>query len=137
MVAGRHENKRARTEQPNLYDFPVRVFVMMVMIGLSLSPPMSGQNRKERNTMVNASQRRAVQQWLAEAPFDNPKAMAAHPDFSYETWLERGRHLSGVGDVLAEILGKENLKKPSENAERAAYAIGWLGDKRAVSALLR
>jgi len=79
--------------------------------------------------------KQAVQAWLAKAPFDDPKALAANPHFSYQNWIEEGRKLPHVVDVLVELLHKQNMT-PTGAGERIAYALGWVGDNRAVADLV-
>jgi HEAT repeat protein len=87
--------------------------------------------------MPSIEQKRAVHQWLSVAPFDDPVALQQHPDFSYQNWIREGKDLPHSVDVLVEILENENLASPSQNAEKAAYALGWLEDKRAHKSLMR
>lgn len=70
-----------------------------------------------------------VLKWLVEPPFDDPAALRQRPNFSYEEWLERGRSLPQVVDSLIHLLSKD-LEHPSDTATRAAYALGFVGDKR-------
>jgi HEAT repeats len=80
-----------------------------------------------------------VLDWLKEAPFSDPNLMDLKPNFSYEDWFARGRSLPGNIETLIELLEQEDLTHPSGNGMRAAYALGWIGDKRrrGVDALLR
>jgi hypothetical protein len=77
--------------------------------------------------------------WVREAPFDNPIAMQATPDFSYDSWLARGRAMPEAVPTLIQMLEREDLRRPSGDGMRVAYALGWIGDKRkqGVVALLR
>lgn len=70
-----------------------------------------------------------VLEWLQEAPFSDPDHVTK-PDFSYEDWFKRGRSLPESIETLVELLEREDLKNPSGNGMRAAYALGWIGDKR-------
>ena len=94
---------------------------------------------RQATYMPTENARIKVQRWLAEAPFDDPKALAARPNFSYEEWFERGRSLPESVATLVELLQREDLAHPSGNGMRTAYALGWIGDKRrsVVDALLR
>lgn len=80
-----------------------------------------------------------VLDWLKEAPFSDPNLMELKPNFSYEDWFARGRSLPGSIETLIELLEQEDLMHPSGNGMRAAYALGWIGDrsKRVVDVLLR
>lgn len=78
--------------------------------------------------------------WVREAPFSNPDLAAKHPNFTYDDWFARGRAMRNSVDTLTELLEKEDLKKPSGDGMRVAYALGWIGrkgDKRALTALSR
>lgn len=77
--------------------------------------------------------------WVREAPFDDPAAMLAVPDFSYDDWFDRGRALPRSIDTLVEMLEREDIEHPSGDGMRVAYALGWIGDRRAtiVPALVR
>ena len=79
-----------------------------------------------------------VLEWLNEAPFDNPERAGLKPNFSYEEWFAKGRSIPGSVDVLAQLLQSEDPSRPSGIGARAAYALGWIGDrsKRVVDALL-
>src|SRR3954453_10048933 len=79
----------------------------------------------------------AVRSWLMEAPFDDPARLGNKPDFSYDTWLSEGLRLPNVVPILIRILEEENPRSPSELAERAAYALGFIGDNRAIPVLVR
>ncbi len=80
-----------------------------------------------------------VLDWLKEPPFSDPILMSLRPNFSYEDWFDRGRALPGSVETLIELLEQEDLRQPSGNGMRAAYALGWIGDRRerAIKALLR
>lgn len=84
---------------------------------------------------VQESEKSAVHRWLSEAPFDDPKALAAKPNFSYEKWLDTGRKLPHVVDVLVELMHEQNTA-PTISGERIAFALGWIGDSRATNELL-
>lgn len=84
---------------------------------------------------IQESEKSVVRRWLSEAPFDDPKALAANPNFSYEKWLDAGRKLPLVVDVLVELLHEQNTS-PTISGERIAYALGWIGDSRATKELL-
>jgi HEAT repeat protein len=77
-----------------------------------------------------------VEKWLAKAPFDDPKALAAQPKFSYEKWFEEGRALPHIKEVLRLLLKKE-LEQSTGKGPRIAYALGWLGDKGSIEVLTR
>ena len=94
-----------------------------------------GSDREAGSSMQNENDSVSVRKWLAKAPFDDPLALAAQPNFSYEKWIAEGRSLPRVADVLMDVLTEE-LRQPSGNGERIAYAIGWLGNKRAEPLLL-
>lgn len=113
------------------------VLAVVILACAVNSPSLLTQARKDTHTMPSAEQKSAVQQWLSSAPFDDPQALQQHSDFSYESWLRKGKQLPCAIDVLVEMLNEENLESPSQNAEKAAYALGWLGDKRATASLLR
>lgn len=99
-------------------------------------PSSRQSHRKETQKMqVQESEKIGVRRWLFEAPFDDPKALAANPNFSYEKWLDTGRKLPRVVDVLIELLHEENAS-PTMSGERIAYALGWIGDSRATKELL-
>ncbi len=89
--------------------------------------------------MPTENERASVREWLMKAPFDDPQALAAQPNFSYEDWFKEGRALPQGVELLTELLERETLKQPSGNGMRVAYAMGWVGDrqKRAIDALLR
>lgn len=76
-----------------------------------------------------------VREWLKEAPFYDTRRL--DEDFTYEDWLERGKALPDVAEALAEVLSSVQLDTPDNLNFGAAYALGWLGDDRAVAALLR
>jgi hypothetical protein len=80
-----------------------------------------------------------VLDWLKEAPLTDPILMRLRGNFSYEDWFVRGRSLPNSIETLIELLEQEDLTHPSGNGMRAAYALGWIGDKRrrGVDALLR
>ena len=84
---------------------------------------------------VQESEKASVRRWLSEAPFDDPKALAANPNFSYEKWLDTGRRLPLVVNVLVGLL-HEQKTSPTTSGERIAYALGWIGDSRATKELL-
>src|SRR4051812_46232509 len=77
--------------------------------------------------------------WLREAPFSDPNLQRLRPDFDYEEWFRRGRTMSAAVDTLIAYLEQEDLKHPSADAMRAAYALGWIADdgQRASTALVR
>src|SRR5262245_13379204 len=83
--------------------------------------------------------RTRILDWLMEAPFSDPTHINAGADFSYEDWFSRGRSLPDSIDVLVEFLEREDPEHPSGNGMRAAYALGWIGDKRdaIVNALIK
>jgi HEAT repeat protein len=89
--------------------------------------------------MSTEEEQAQVRDWLNKAPFDDPKAQAAHPTFSYENWFKEGRALPHSAEILTEVLEQEKLDKPSGNGMRIAYALGWIGGKRKreIDALLR
>lgn len=89
--------------------------------------------------MPTESQRTKVWEWLMKAPFDDPRALAAQPAFSYDDWLNEGRRLPAAVEVLIESLENEDRKRPSGNGMRVAYALGWIGERRprAINALHR
>jgi len=80
-----------------------------------------------------------VLEWVKEPPFDDPNALRLEPDFSYEEWLKRGRALPHLVETLIILLEREDPEHPTDIGMRAAYALGWLGDKRkqAVEVLLK
>lgn len=80
-----------------------------------------------------------VLEWVREAPFSDPAKLRAHPQFSYEDWMARGRRIPNVIDTLTALLQREDLERPSGDGMRLAYALGWIGDRRkpAVDALVR
>src|SRR5262245_27229591 len=80
-----------------------------------------------------------VLEWVRKAPFDDVRLQAASPGFSYEQWFQEGRALPRSVDILADVLGKEDLERPSGDGMRLAYALGWIGDRRpqVVEALTR
>jgi len=82
---------------------------------------------------------RVVIDWLNEASFGDERRAMLYPNFSYEDWFARGRALPDSIETLIELLEQEDLMRPSGDGMRAAYALGWIGDKRkrAVDALLR
>jgi HEAT repeat protein len=84
--------------------------------------------------MTNTREEEDVRQWLAVAPFDDPVANAALPNFSYEAWIDDGRQLPRVVDLLVELLERE-IEQPSSFGERIAFALGWMDDDRAIPAL--
>ncbi len=87
--------------------------------------------------MTDQSDPIAVRSWLMEAPLDDPIALRMKPDFSYEHWFDEGRHLPNIVPVLIALLQQEDTKAPSPLAERAAYALGFIGDGRATQVLLQ
>ena len=89
--------------------------------------------------MQTEEARNRMREWLSKAPFDDPRALSAQPNFSYENWLATGRSLPASIETLIEWLEQEDLAHPSGNGMRVAYALGWIGDKRkrGVDALLR
>lgn len=80
-----------------------------------------------------------VEEWVKEPPFDDPVEQQKKPDFSYEDWFKRGRALPNAVETLIQLLDREKLEEPSGNGMRAAYGLGWIGDKRPeiTKALLR
>ena len=86
--------------------------------------------------MESDNQKDEVVNWLKKAPFDDPQALQSQPGFSYQAWFEEGRSLPRVRRVLVDLLEEEDPQNPSGNGERIAYALAFVGDKRAVSALL-
>jgi len=80
-----------------------------------------------------------VEEWLQEAPFDDPIKQQQTPNFSYDDWFKRGRALPNVIESLIQLLEQEKLENPSGIGMRVAYALGWVGDKRPqiTKALLR
>ena len=94
---------------------------------------------KKNYLMPTENNKTKEQEWLREAPFDDPKALAANPHFSYDESFARGRSLPEGVDTLVELLEQEDLMHRSGNGMRAAYALGWIGDrsKRVVDVLLR
>lgn len=112
------------------------IFVLALLGFLAL--PAHGkmpENRTGEGKVMN----RDVVTWVREAPFDNPIAMQTTPNFSYEEWMARGRALPGAIETLIAMLDHEDLRHPSGDGMRTAYALGWIGDKRkeGVAALLR
>jgi HEAT repeats len=91
------------------------------------------------DTMATYGQRERVLEWVRKAPFDDIRAQAARPNFSYEKWFEEGRALPAATEALVELLEKEILEYPSGDGMRISYALGWIGDKRpsAIKALVR
>jgi HEAT repeats len=87
-------------------------------------------NQKQKESKVNQEFNPKVEEWVNEAPFDDPLKQQQTPSFSYEDWFKRGRALPSVNETLINLLQKEDLEKPSGNGMRVAYALGWVGDKR-------
>ncbi len=87
--------------------------------------------------MPNENQETKVRDWLRQAPFDDPAALAARPTFSYDDWFAEGRKVPGAVKVLTGLLNKEDLERPSGEGERLAYALGGLGDPSAAAVLTR
>jgi HEAT repeat protein len=85
------------------------------------------------------SERNAVLTWVRKAPFDDMKLMAMEPNFSYDEWFRRGRELPHSVEILSQMLGEEQLDRPSGDGMRIAYALGWIGDRRktVIAALIR
>jgi HEAT repeat protein len=104
------------------------------IIVLAISGCSSGATGTDMSFMPTENEITKVQTWLAKAPFDDPSALAAQPNFSYEAWFSEGRALPHAPEILAQLLQKE-LSRPTGNGERIAYALGWLGDKRSVGVL--
>ena len=52
--------------------------------------------------MTTESQRNGVREWLPKAPFDDPRALAQRPNFSYEEWFAEGRALPGSVPLVDE-----------------------------------
>lgn len=77
--------------------------------------------------------------WVREAPFDDPAAMQNAPNFSYDAWFAKGRTMPQAVETLIAMLEREDLRHPSGDGMRLAFALGWIGDKRreGVHALLR
>jgi HEAT repeat protein len=74
--------------------------------------------------------------WLKKAPLSDDMAEEAPSDFSYDRWFEEGRAIPDGVATLVALLEKENFSKPSEDAFRIIYALGWIGDNRATNVLL-
>lgn len=78
-----------------------------------------------------------VREWLSEPPFEDARRLHEPREFSYEDWFERGRALPAVTESLIEILSGEPLDRPTRFNYGAAYALGWVGDRRALPTLLQ
>ncbi len=125
--------------RPSIQTFGIAA-ALAFLIGCTGRTPVAAGKQHEpgvakRQEIVD----RDVLAWLKEAPFDNPDAVGAKSDFSYDQWFARGRALPGAIDTLIELLEQEDLQHPSGLGMRAAYALGWIGDRRrrGVEALLR
>ena len=114
----------------------IAVFCVLPIPGF---PLWTGSARNQGSPASTDAAKTRVREWLAKAPFDDPQALRAQPNFSYDEWLATGRSLPESIETLIELLEREDLQHPSGNGMRAAYALGWIGDRRrrAVDALLR
>lgn len=74
--------------------------------------------------------------WLKKAPLSDNMTEEVPFGFSYDQWFEEGRAISGSVATLVVLLERENFSKPSENAFRIVYALGWIGDSSAIDVLL-
>lgn len=81
--------------------------------------------------------RAPVERWLTQLPGDDPAQFPGAPAFSFERWLEEGRRLPNLVEDLIKLLEQENLTRPRPVAARAAYALSWLGEERAVPVLVK
>ncbi len=111
----------------------------MLFAAESFPQTVGNKNRPEHAKVMDKTLNTVVLNWLHEAPFDDPSAAQASPNFSYEEWFAKGKSIPGCIDALIAILDKEDLQHPSGDGMRTAYALGMIGDKRqqAVTALLR
>src|SRR5262245_3343303 len=89
-----------------------RLVTVAVLVVLACSQDQALQ-RKGPQDMQTDSDRSRVREWLMKAPFDDPRALAAQPDFSYEDWFNEGRALPYRVEVLTELLEREDLQQPS------------------------
>lgn len=85
----------------------------------------------------NQSDLQNVLYWIQEAPFSDAGALKAKPNFSYIEWLNRGKALARIGDILVDLIEKENLQLPSRDSYKYIYALGWTGHARAEEILMK
>jgi hypothetical protein len=100
----------------------------------AVTAPAAGASTARGGKFMNDE----VLDWLKEAPFDDPERAGLKPNFSYEEWFAKGKSIPGSEEGLIQLLLSEDALRPSGNGARAAYALGWIGDKskRVVDALL-
>lgn len=78
-----------------------------------------------------------VLDWIREAPFDDVEVFKTKPNFSYIAWLETGKMLPCIGDILVDLIRKENLQFPSFDSYKYIYALGWMGHAEAEEILMK
>jgi hypothetical protein len=105
----------------------VRPAKLAALWAVALALHCAGQATRSK---AMSETRDRVLAWVRKAPFDDITLKAASPGFSYEKWFDEGRDLPQSIDVLAQVLGEEDLEKPSGDGMRVAYALGWIGDRR-------
>lgn len=115
--------------------FLMLIFVFLQSEGCKKPPKGNSQtgnsiNQTQKELKVNQEFNPKVEEWVKEAPFDDPVKQQQTPNFSYEDWFKRGRALPYSIETLIKMLEREDLEKPSGNGMRVAYALGWIGDKR-------
>jgi hypothetical protein len=109
--------------------FPMLLFMLLQFHSCKI-PTDNGISQTHKESTVNQEFNPKVEEWVKEAPFDNPIEQRQKPDFSYEDWFKRGRALPYVNETLIKLLEREDPKNPSGNGMRTAYALGWVGDRR-------
>ena len=116
---------------------PLPAAIVLLLIAGVVASPACGQERGARKEKrVNNPK---VLEWVREAPFSDPVRLRVSPNFSYEQWFARGRALPNAVDTLVDLLNNEDPKIPSGDGMRAAYGLGWIGDRRkpAIDALIK
>lgn len=111
------------------------ILVALLLPGCTAYEAQAPQKRKtvldpQKELVMSQDFNPEVLEWLKEAPFDDPLALKQKPDFSYEEWFGRGRSLPRVVETLIKLLEQEGTEQASGHGVRAAYALGWVGDRR-------
>lgn len=75
-----------------------------------------------------------VIEWLSDHPIEEFLRSGSKTNRHYPAmWIEQGRQINGVSDVLASLLSKRDSRVSSV---QLAYALGWMGDPDSKQALM-